>query len=62
MNMKIDIALELLIALIAQSQSISLLIQKARSENRETLTEEEWKGITTAADAARARLAAALDA
>lgn len=60
--MKLDIALELLIALIGQSQNISLLIQQARNEGREEFTDEEWKVVIDAADAARARLAAALDA
>ena len=58
--MGIDLALELLLALLAKTSEISALIAQARAEGRDTLTPEEWSTITAADDAARARLADAI--
>lgn len=53
-------ALELLLALLNQSQSISALIQKANAENRTTLSPEEWRLIVDEGARARAKLVAAI--
>ena len=60
--MGIDTAITLLLALIDRSSVISALITKVREEGRTTLTAAEWKTITDAADAARAKLVAAIAA
>lgn len=54
--MTVDIALQLLLSLLANSQQISALIQQARAEGRETFTPEEWETIVGANDTARKRL------
>ncbi len=59
--MNVNLALELLIALISKSQEISLMIQQARGQGREEFTSAEWDVITRADDEARARLAAAIE-
>lgn len=58
--MTLTVALDLVIALLARSQQISQLIQKARAEGRDTLTAEEWKTIDDDYEATRARLVAAI--
>ena len=58
--MKVDLAIELLLALLANSQRISALIQQARAEGREELTTAEWNQILSADDEARIRLLTAL--
>ena len=60
--MTITAAIELLLALLARSSEISMLIAKARGEGRETFTPEEWATIISADDAARERLVALIAA
>lgn len=58
--MGIDAALTLLIALLNNAASISTLIAQAKSEGRDSLTDEEWATITGGDDMARAALVAAI--
>lgn len=54
--MTVELAVELLLALLMKSQEISAVIAKARLEGRDTLTKDEWDSVLAADDAARARL------
>jgi hypothetical protein len=60
--MSVTAALELLLALLARTQEISILIAKLNAEGRTTLTDEEWAVIVAADDLARARLQALIEA
>jgi hypothetical protein len=60
--MSVTAALELLLALLARTQEISVLIAKLNTEGRTELTDEEWAVIVAADDLARARLQALIDA
>lgn len=60
--MSVTAALELLLALLARTQEISILIAKLNAEGRTELTDEEWAVIVSADDLARARLQALIDA
>jgi hypothetical protein len=60
--MSVTAALELLLALLARTQEISMLIAKLNAEGRTELTNEEWAVIVAADDLARARLQALIDA
>ncbi|HSW34194.1 MAG TPA: hypothetical protein VLH36_11340 [Steroidobacteraceae bacterium] len=60
--MSVTAALELLLALLARTQEISILIAKLNAEGRTELTDEEWAVIVAADDLARARLQALIDA
>jgi hypothetical protein len=60
--MSVTAALELLLALLARTQDISILIAKLNAEGRTTLTDEEWAVIVAADDLARARLQALIEA
>jgi hypothetical protein len=60
--MSVTAALELLLALLARTQEISILIAKLNAEGRTELTDEEWAVIVAADDLARARLRALIDA
>lgn len=60
--MSVTAALELLLALLARTQEISILIAKLNAEGRTTLTDEEWAVIVAADDRARADLVAAIEA
>lgn len=60
--MSVTAALELLLALLARTQEISMLIAKLNAEGRTELTDEEWGVIVAADDLARARLQALIDA
>jgi hypothetical protein len=59
--MTINLALELLISLLAQSQEISQLIAKARAAGSEELTKEDWDVILLRSNAARQKLVEALE-
>lgn len=58
--MPLDIAIQLLLALIDRAGTISTLIQQAKASGSDTLTADQWAGIITADDAARAALTKAL--
>lgn len=60
--MSVTAALELLLALLARTQEISMLIAKLNAEGRTDLTDEEWATIIAADDLARARLEALIAA
>lgn len=60
--MNVNLALELMIALLARSAEIGALIAKLNLEGRTEFTPEEWDIITQADDSARARLQAAIAA
>jgi len=60
--MKIDAAISLLLALIAQSAQISAVISKAKDEGRDTLSADEWTSILDASDASTQRLRDAIAA
>ena len=55
-----DAALTLLIALLNQASTISLLITNLRAEGRDTLTADEWAMILDRDDVARAAQVSAL--
>jgi len=56
----ITLALELVVALLAKSTEISLLIQQAKAQGRDTLTAEEWASIEAKDSAARQALVEAI--
>lgn len=60
--MPVEAVLALLTALLNQAGSISTILQKAKAENRNTLTPEEWQQILSSDDAATAALQAAIAA
>ena len=60
--MSVTAALELLLALLARTQEISMLIAKLNAEGRTELTDAEWQVIVAADDHARARLEALIAA
>ena len=55
-----DTALSLLIALLNQASTISLLITNLRAEGRDTLNADEWAMILDRDDVARAAQIAAI--
>lgn len=57
---KVSLALELAIQLLVQSQRISTLVASAQAAGRD-ITDEEWRGITTDADASRQALVRAIE-
>lgn len=59
--MKIDVALQLLIALMTQAQTLGNAIRNARAEGRDDLTDAELQTFRSADDDARARLQAEID-
>lgn len=60
--MPVEAVLALLTALLNQAGNISAILQKAKAQNRDTLTPEEWQQILSADDAATAALQAAIAA
>jgi hypothetical protein len=60
--MPVEAVLALLTALLNQAGTISAILQKAKAENRNTLTPDEWQTIVSADDAASSALAAAIAA
>lgn len=60
--MPVEAVLALLTALLNQAGSISAILQKAKAENRDTLTPEEWQTIMSADDSATAALKTAIAA
>jgi hypothetical protein len=60
MNTTVATAIDLLIALLNQTATISATIQKAQAENRTTLTDDEWSEIMVRDDLARAALESAI--
>ncbi len=58
--MPVEAVLALLTALLNQAGTISAILQKAKAENRNTLTPDEWQQILSADDAASAALSAAI--
>lgn len=58
--MGVDAALSLLIALLNNAATISALIAKAKSEGRDTLSDDEWVSIISADDKARLDLVNAI--
>lgn len=60
--MPVEAVLALLTALLNQAGNISAILQKAKAENRDTLTPDEWSQILSADDAATAALQAAIAA
>lgn len=59
--MKIELALQLLLAMLNQVGTLGAAIRKAREEGRDDLTDEELKPFRDADDEARARLQAEID-
>lgn len=59
--MDVNLALQLLLALIAQADKIGAALRKAKEEGREDLTEEEVRGFAGQDDAARERLKRLID-
>lgn len=60
--MPVEAVLALLTALLNQAGNISAILEKAKAENRDTLTPDEWSQILSADDAATAALQAAIAA
>lgn len=60
--MGIDVAITIALALLSNAGQISMIIQQAKAEGRDTLTPEEWAIITSSADSARASLVSAIQA
>lgn len=58
--MPVEAVLALLTALLNQAGTISAILQKAKAENRNTLTPDEWQQILSSDDAATAALQAAI--
>lgn len=56
----VTLAVDLLVALLNNAQSIGQIIQTAQSQNRTTLTDDEWKTIVGADDSAEANVLAAI--
>ena len=54
-------AVDLLVGLSQAALQISSLVQGAQAAGRTTLTAEEWKTVTDAADAAHAKLESVLN-
>lgn len=54
-------AVDLLVGLSQAALEISTLVQGAQAAGRTTLTAEEWKSITDAADAAHTKLEGVLN-
>ena len=50
--MPVEAVLALLTAILNQAGSISAILQKAKADNRNTLTPEEWQQILSADDTA----------
>ena len=59
--MKINVAIDLLLSLIARAQQVSLLLASARAEGRESLNEDEINILTAQNNLARNELQAAID-
>lgn len=53
----VTVVIDLLLALTQRMAALSSIIQAARAEGREKLTDAEWKVILAADDQADARLA-----
>jgi hypothetical protein len=60
MIMPVEIAINLLLALLDHASAISQLIQAAKANGQTNLTPEQWKVITDADDAAKAALTKAI--
>lgn len=60
--MPVEAVLALLTALLNQAGNISAILQKAKAENRDTLTADEWQQILSADDAATIALERAVAA
>lgn len=60
--MEVTLAVDLLVALLNNAQSIGSIIQTAQNENRTTLTADEWSTIIGADDSAEAGVLAAIAA
>lgn len=60
MGTAVTLAVDLLVALLNNAQSIGAIIQTAQNENRTTLTDDEWKIIIGADDSAEAGVLAAI--
>jgi hypothetical protein len=58
--MPVEAVLALLTALLNQAGTISAILQKAKADNRNTLTPQEWQQIVSADDAASDALSAAI--
>lgn len=60
--MKFDVLLDLILEGTARLAEASAIAQRMRVEGRDTLTDEEVKGLQDADDASAARQQAAIDA
>jgi hypothetical protein len=58
----VALALEVVLALLRESQAISTIIQTAIGEGRQALTDDEWARIEAGSQSARDRLVAAIEA
>ena len=58
--MPVEAVLALLTALLNQAGTISTILQKAKAQNRDTLTPVEWQQILSADDSATAALQKAI--
>ena len=59
--MKIETATDLLLSLIEQAQTVSVMIRQAKEEGRDGLSVQEVDQLASANDASRQRLAAAIE-
>lgn len=58
--MPVEAVLALLTALLNQAGTISTILQKAKADKRDTLTQDEWQQILAADDSATAALQTAI--
>lgn len=60
--MNTAMALDLMLALLIQAQKIGAIVTAAQAQGRTDLTPQQWADVLADADAARSRLANAIEA